>query len=162
MPTKERTKGKKKLNQSEVEDSAAESEIQRDQSEMESVANVTETEQDESQIGSDIESVSSEAPSQISRGRRKNRNRNRRRNNANRKSGLLGLDHATDAAEGVVDTVGKTANKVADTAGGVTNAVAGQQSSDDKPLRLRLDLNLDVEIELKARVHGDVTLALLR
>ncbi|KAI8080233.1 uncharacterized protein B0P05DRAFT_540492 [Gilbertella persicaria] len=30
-----------------------------------------------------------------------------------------------------------------------------------QPLSLRLDLNLDVEITLKARVHGDVTLALL-
>ncbi|KAI8886350.1 hypothetical protein K501DRAFT_269901 [Backusella circina FSU 941] len=31
----------------------------------------------------------------------------------------------------------------------------------DHPLSLRLDLNLEVEITLKARVHGDVTLALL-
>ncbi|KAH8549477.1 hypothetical protein BGW37DRAFT_103283 [Umbelopsis sp. PMI_123] len=144
MPTKEATKEKKKLNQSE--------------------ANVSETEQDDSQMGSDVESVTSEALSQISRGRRKNRNRNRRKNKANRKSGLglLDLDHATDAAEGVVDTVGNTANKVADIAGGVTNAIAGPERSDNKALRLRLDLNLDVEIELKARVHGDVTLALLR
>jgi hypothetical protein len=30
----------------------------------------------------------------------------------------------------------------------------------NEPLRLRLDLNLDIEVELKARIHGDVTLAL--
>ncbi|KAK7456457.1 hypothetical protein VKT23_010706 [Stygiomarasmius scandens] len=32
----------------------------------------------------------------------------------------------------------------------------------DKPLKLRLDLNLDVAVELKAKVHGDLTLSLLR
>ncbi|KAI8637187.1 hypothetical protein BD408DRAFT_447811 [Parasitella parasitica] len=39
----------------------------------------------------------------------------------------------------------------------------GQQGSGggQQPLSLRLDLNLEVEITLKARVHGDVTLALL-
>ncbi|CEP19822.1 hypothetical protein [Parasitella parasitica] len=40
----------------------------------------------------------------------------------------------------------------------------GQQnggSNGQQPLSLRLDLNLEVEITLKARVHGDVTLALL-
>jgi hypothetical protein len=31
----------------------------------------------------------------------------------------------------------------------------------DDALRLRLDLNLDVEITLKARIHGDLELALL-
>jgi len=30
-----------------------------------------------------------------------------------------------------------------------------------EPLRLRLDLNLDLDVELRARIHGDVTLALL-
>jgi hypothetical protein len=37
------------------------------------------------------------------------------------------------------------------------------QPRDEKknPLKLRLDLNLDVEIELRAKIHGDVTLALL-
>lgn len=30
-----------------------------------------------------------------------------------------------------------------------------------QPLRLRLDLNLEVDIELRARIHGDLTLALL-
>ena len=30
-----------------------------------------------------------------------------------------------------------------------------------EPLRLRLDVNLDLDVELRARIHGDVTLALL-
>jgi|SRR5579862_6854226 len=30
-----------------------------------------------------------------------------------------------------------------------------------EPLRLRLDINLDLDVELRARIHGDVTLALL-
>jgi hypothetical protein len=29
------------------------------------------------------------------------------------------------------------------------------------PLKLRLDLNLEIEITLKAKIHGDLTLALL-
>ncbi|KAI8387355.1 hypothetical protein BD560DRAFT_382191 [Blakeslea trispora] len=37
----------------------------------------------------------------------------------------------------------------------------GGKKDGQQPLSLRLDLNLDVEITLKARVHGDVTLALL-
>ncbi|KAJ3727861.1 hypothetical protein C8R42DRAFT_349064 [Lentinula raphanica] len=36
------------------------------------------------------------------------------------------------------------------------------QGGGDEPLKLRLDLNLDVAVEVKARVHGDLTLSLLR
>ena len=32
---------------------------------------------------------------------------------------------------------------------------------DQDGLKLRIELNLDIEIELKARIHGDLTLALL-
>ncbi|KAG9217850.1 hypothetical protein CCMSSC00406_0005220 [Pleurotus cornucopiae] len=39
---------------------------------------------------------------------------------------------------------------------------ADEDDMGDKPLKLRLDLNLDVDVELRAKVHGDVTLALLR
>jgi hypothetical protein len=35
------------------------------------------------------------------------------------------------------------------------------RSGGKQPLRLRLDLNLEVDIELRARIHGDLTLALL-
>jgi hypothetical protein len=45
------------------------------------------------------------------------------------------------------------------------NAVQQQQGGGDKgksdTLRLRLDLNLDIEITLKAKIHGDLELALL-
>ncbi|KID64273.1 hypothetical protein MAN_06447, partial [Metarhizium hybridum] len=36
-----------------------------------------------------------------------------------------------------------------------------QTSEKSNPLKLRLDLNLDVDIQLRAKIHGDVTLALL-
>ncbi|OJI96583.1 hypothetical protein ASPVEDRAFT_35976 [Aspergillus versicolor CBS 583.65] len=32
---------------------------------------------------------------------------------------------------------------------------------DEEGLKLKLDINLDIEVELKARIHGDLTLALL-
>jgi hypothetical protein len=78
--------------------------------------------------------------------------------------GDVGLDNLA------LDTVGDTAKGVT---GGVTNTlgnVAGGaldkqgKGGDDKKsdtLRLRLDLNLDIEITLKARIHGDLELALL-
>jgi hypothetical protein len=37
----------------------------------------------------------------------------------------------------------------------------GGSKSGSESLKLRLDLNLEVEITLKARIHGDLTLALL-
>ncbi|KAF8423315.1 hypothetical protein EV426DRAFT_139853 [Tirmania nivea] len=36
-----------------------------------------------------------------------------------------------------------------------------QQETKKDPMRLRLDLNLDIEVTLKARIHGDLELALL-
>ncbi|OAA35930.1 hypothetical protein NOR_07738 [Metarhizium rileyi] len=39
--------------------------------------------------------------------------------------------------------------------------MAAPKDEKKNPLKLRLDLNLDVEIELRAKIHGDVTLALL-
>ncbi|KAI9376318.1 hypothetical protein BJX61DRAFT_490993 [Aspergillus egyptiacus] len=35
------------------------------------------------------------------------------------------------------------------------------EKDEDTGLKLRLELNLDIEVELKARIHGDLTLALL-
>ncbi|KAL2848430.1 hypothetical protein BJY01DRAFT_246442 [Aspergillus pseudoustus] len=35
------------------------------------------------------------------------------------------------------------------------------KKDEDTGLKLRLDLNLDIEVDLKARIHGDLTLALL-
>lgn len=111
-------------------------------------------------MGSDGEaSVVSETPSQAS-GRRRRRNRQRTRNRSNRAGGgLADIAVVGDAANNAVDAVGNTANQVTNATQNVANNAGG---GDDKPLKLRLDLNFDVEIELKARVHGDVTLALLR
>ena len=69
-----------------------------------------------------------------------------------------------------VDNVGETAGKLVNSATGTLSNVAGgavnKQGGGDKggksdTLRLRLDLNLEVEITLKARIHGDLELALL-
>ena len=38
----------------------------------------------------------------------------------------------------------------------------GSREDDEKIIGLRLDLNLDVVVSIKAKVHGDVTLSLLR
>ncbi|PHH71594.1 hypothetical protein CDD82_6429 [Ophiocordyceps australis] len=51
---------------------------------------------------------------------------------------------------------------VSNTLGSVANAtVANSGSGKSDTLRLRLDLNLDIEITLKAKIHGDLELALL-
>ncbi|XP_006459725.1 hypothetical protein AGABI2DRAFT_46023, partial [Agaricus bisporus var. bisporus H97] len=75
-----------------------------------------------------------------------------------RQSGLPVVDEIEDTGKEVADTAGGAVEAVGDTAGAVTGAVGG---GSDKPLKLRLDLNLDVDIRLTAKVHGDVTLALL-
>lgn len=64
---------------------------------------------------------------------------------------------------GGVGDVGNTVGGVTDTLGGVTGGLTGGGGGDDgkDTLRLRLDLNLDIEIQLKARIHGDLELALL-
>ncbi|KAF4981366.1 hypothetical protein FZEAL_2796 [Fusarium zealandicum] len=63
--------------------------------------------------------------------------------------------------------VGNTLGGVTNTLGGLTGGGEQQQSGGggggggSDTLRLRLDLNLDIEIQLKARIHGDLELALL-
>ncbi|KAF7561080.1 hypothetical protein G7046_g3075 [Stylonectria norvegica] len=65
------------------------------------------------------------------------------------------------------DTVGNAVGGVTGALGSVTNNAVDQQqgggggSGKSDTLRLRLDLNLDIEIQLKARIHGDLELALL-
>ncbi|KAH7250744.1 hypothetical protein B0J15DRAFT_561234 [Fusarium solani] len=63
--------------------------------------------------------------------------------------------------------LGNTVGGVTNTLGGVTGGALNQQQGGDDggksdTLRLRLDLNLDIEIQLKARIHGDLELALLK
>ncbi|KAI5456593.1 hypothetical protein BGZ63DRAFT_428708 [Mariannaea sp. PMI_226] len=65
----------------------------------------------------------------------------------------LGGDGVNGAVSGVTNTLGSVTNNAVDQQGG------GGGKSDT--LRLRLDLNLDIEIQLKARIHGDLELALL-
>jgi hypothetical protein len=65
----------------------------------------------------------------------------------------------------VGQTAGGVLGGVTNTLGGVTNNAVDNQKQGDggksDTLRLRLDLNLDIEIQLKAKIHGDLELALL-
>ena len=65
----------------------------------------------------------------------------------------------------VGETAGNLVNGVTGTLGNVAGgAVNNQQQGGggkSDTLRLRLDLNLEVEVTLKARIHGDLELALL-
>jgi len=68
------------------------------------------------------------------------------------------------ALDNVQNTAGGLVNSATGALGGVAgNAVDNQQKGGGKSdtLRLRLDLNLDIEITLKAKIHGDLELALL-
>ena len=46
---------------------------------------------------------------------------------------------------------------------GGMNVVDQQKKSidDEEGMKLKLELNLEIEVELKARIHGDLTLALM-
>jgi hypothetical protein len=88
--------------------------------------------------------------------------RQRRRNQGQQRRGGQGpLDNLA------LDNVQNTAGGLVNSATGVLGGVAGNAVQDQKgggksdTLRLRLDLNLDVEITLKAKIHGDLELALL-
>jgi hypothetical protein len=71
---------------------------------------------------------------------------------------LAGLDGVGETAQGLTSGVTNTLGNVAGTA--VQNQGDGGGAKKDT-LKLRLDLNLDIEITLKARIHGDLELALL-
>ncbi|OIW32541.1 hypothetical protein CONLIGDRAFT_678931 [Coniochaeta ligniaria NRRL 30616] len=70
----------------------------------------------------------------------------------------LALDSVQNTAGGLVNGVTGTLGNVAGNA--VQNQGGGDKGKSDT-LRLRLDLNLDIEITLKAKIHGDLELALL-
>jgi hypothetical protein len=57
---------------------------------------------------------------------------------------------------GKVDAMRESKQAVQDTAQKI------EDDGDDKILSLRLDLNLEVEIVITAKIHGDITLALLQ
>ncbi|KAL4264662.1 hypothetical protein AB1N83_003299 [Pleurotus pulmonarius] len=95
---------------------------------------------------SDAEST---VPSRRRRRRGKNRDLPALQEEENDKQVARGAQNAVDR--------GRNGPQEVDRGGG-----GGEDDMGDKPLKLRLDLNLDVDVELRARVHGDVTLALLR
>lgn len=64
-----------------------------------------------------------------------------------------------DLAQTASGALNSATDTITDVTSGVLNKGDGGKKSDT--LRLRLDLNLDVEITLKARIHGDLELALL-
>lgn len=106
------------------------------------------------EVDSDDNVSSEEPPKQVQR-------RSKKKSKSSRRSKQSGpLDQLPLGGDSVNNTLGGVTN----TLGGVTNNAVDQQKGDggkSDTLRLRLDLNLDIEIQLKARIHGDLELALL-
>ncbi|EGX44944.1 hypothetical protein AOL_s00173g45 [Orbilia oligospora ATCC 24927] len=109
---------------------------------------------------SEDEEYSEDEVRQRSRSRRRGPRRNR---------GRQGQSQALQPVGELGNQVGQVTGQVSDTLSGATGAVSGvakgltggEGGSKKDTLRLRLDLNLDVEVTLKARIHGDLELALL-
>ncbi|KAI1846317.1 hypothetical protein JX265_010901 [Neoarthrinium moseri] len=59
------------------------------------------------------------------------------------------------------DLVNGAQGTLSNVAGGVLGGKKDDGGGKSDTLKLRLDLNLEVEVTLKARIHGDLTLALL-
>ncbi|AEO55604.1 hypothetical protein MYCTH_2299605 [Thermothelomyces thermophilus ATCC 42464] len=84
----------------------------------------------------------------------------RKKRNQRAKAGQGPLDNL--AFDNVQNTAGGLVNSATGALGSVAgNAVQQKDGGKRDTLRLRLDLNLDVEITLKAKIHGDLELALL-
>lgn len=125
------------------------------------------TQKDYTTTATSDQSESEELPPQKSKSRSRTRRGRRGRSGA---QGILdnGLgagdlmgqtQQVGDLARGVVGGVG---GAVGPTISGLTNTGGGGGKPKGKDaLSLRLDLNLEVEVTLKARIHGDLTLALL-
>ena len=113
---------------------------------------------------SDNEDTASTSPSaeEVTPLRREKKTRKKSKKS---KGGNMALDQLP--VGGIEETANNTLGNVTNTLGSVGNKALDKQ--DEKSggggksdtLRLRLDLNLDVEIQLKARIHGDLELALL-
>ena len=98
--------------------------------------------------------------------RRPQRTMQRRPQRQQKQSGPLdSLPVGGQALDGVGDTVNNAVGGVTGALGGIAGGAVGQQGGGgggkSDTLRLRLELNLDIEITLKARIHGDLELALL-
>ncbi|OAA64365.1 hypothetical protein SPI_03012 [Niveomyces insectorum RCEF 264] len=96
-----------------------------------------------------------EPPRQQRQMQRRNKPQQRQQGGGGPLDGLP-LDNVGNTAQGIA---GGVTNTLGNVAGGAVQDQGGKKSSDT--LRLRLDLNLDVEITLKAKIHGDLELALL-
>ncbi|KAL2159516.1 hypothetical protein VTH06DRAFT_2521 [Thermothelomyces fergusii] len=85
----------------------------------------------------------------------------RKKRNQRAKGGQGPLNNL--ALDNVQNTAGGLVNSATGALGGVAGNAVQQQKDGGKSdtLRLRLDLNLDIEITLKAKIHGDLELALL-
>jgi len=69
------------------------------------------------------------------------------------------LGEVSNTANGLVGSASNTLGNV--TGSALQNQGGDKDEGKKDTLKLRLDLNLDVEITLKARIHGDLELALL-
>ena len=98
------------------------------------------------------ESSDEEAPPKKTKSKKEKVPKKKKKSSSKKSKGLgLIKNDPTETLSGLGDGVIGGGQQQQQQGGG-----GGQQ-----PLSLRLDLNLEVEITLKARVHGDVTLALL-
>jgi len=93
---------------------------------------------------------------------RKNRRRPTKKRQQNGPLDTLSLNNLplNSASQTVGNTADGVTNTLGDVAGNALNKGGGDGKKSDT-LRLRLDLNLEIEITLKAKIHGDLTLALL-
>ncbi|KAI8373538.1 hypothetical protein EDC96DRAFT_498692 [Choanephora cucurbitarum] len=104
------------------------------------------TKEDKQSKLKEITESEEEMPSKKSSSKDKKSKKSKKKSKSN---SLVPSDQLSELTDGV-------------TGGGQQQSGGGGGKKDgQQPLSLRLDLNLDVEITLKARVHGDVTLALL-
>ncbi|KAF4423098.1 hypothetical protein F53441_14281 [Fusarium austroafricanum] len=113
----------------------------------------------------DMESESSEEqPRRVQRQGKKHSNVARRQSRQQQQQQPGPLEQVS-VPEDVGNNVDNSLRDDTNTLRNMNNEAVQQQGGDDggknDALRLRLDLNLDIEIQLKARIHGDLELALL-
>ena len=126
---------------------------------MEQERNMSDNVESQQEESSSMSADESQPPQKPSRQRKQRRGGSRQPRQQQQQSGPLDslptgdlTQTAQGAAGGVTNTLGSVAN------GALSKG--GDEGGKDT-LRLRLDLNLEIEIQLKARIHGDLELALL-